>query len=92
MVVCSISSSSGSNSFDYWAIPFSLEAFSELARCKYIRSSALLLDHCYGALAMYMIGCAGPPTPRQIRIYHILVVTPAFLANFALGPSATVLQ
>jgi hypothetical protein len=91
MVICSISSSS-SNSFDYWATPFSLEAFSELARCKYIRSSALLLDHYYGALAMRMIGCAGPPTPRKIRMYHTLVVAPAFLANFALGPGATVLQ
>jgi hypothetical protein len=34
----------------------------------------------------------GPPTPSKIRMYHTLVVTPAFLAIFTTGPSATVLQ
>ena len=47
---------------------------------------------CYGALAMCMIGCAGPPTPSKIRMYHTLVAAPAFLAIFTIGPSATVLR
>jgi hypothetical protein len=37
---------------------------------------------CYGALAMRMIGCTGPPTPSKIRMYHRLVVAQAFLAIF----------
>jgi hypothetical protein len=45
---------------------------------------------CYGALAMCMIGCAGPPTPSRSRVYHTLVVAPGFLAIFTIGPSATV--
>jgi hypothetical protein len=45
---------------------------------------------CYGTLAMCIIGCAGPPTPSKIRMYHTLVVAPAFLAIFTIGPSATV--
>jgi hypothetical protein len=47
---------------------------------------------CYGALAMCMIGCAGPPTPSKSRMYVTLVVASAFLAIFTMGPSATVLQ
>jgi hypothetical protein len=35
---------------------------------------------CYGARAMNMIGCAGPPTPSKIRMNHTLVAAPAFLA------------
>jgi Chromo (CHRromatin Organisation MOdifier) domain len=35
---------------------------------------------CYGARAMNIIGCAGPPTPSKIRMYHTLVAAPAFLA------------
>jgi hypothetical protein len=52
-------------------------------------------DHdndCYGALTMCMIGCAGPPTPSEIRMYHTLVVEPAFLAIFIIGTSSTVLR
>jgi hypothetical protein len=49
-------------------------------------------SRCYGALAMCMVGCAGPPTPSKIRIYHTLVAAPAFLAIFTIGPSATVLR
>jgi hypothetical protein len=45
---------------------------------------------CYGALAMCMVGCAGPPTPSKIRMYHTLVAAQAFLAIFTIGPSATV--
>jgi hypothetical protein len=39
-----------------------------------------------------LIGCAGTPTPSKIRMYHTLVVAPAFLAIFTIGPSATVLR
>jgi hypothetical protein len=46
---------------------------------------------CYGALAMYMIGCAGPPTPSKCRMYHTLVAAPAFLVFSTIGPSTTVL-
>jgi hypothetical protein len=46
--------------------------------------------YCYSALAMRMIGCAGPPMPSKIRMYHTLVVAPAFLAIFTIGPSATI--
>jgi hypothetical protein len=46
---------------------------------------------CYGALAMCMIGCAGPPTPSKYRMYHTLVAAPAFLVTSTIGPSATVL-
>jgi hypothetical protein len=46
---------------------------------------------CYGALAMCIIGCAGPPTPSKYRMYHTLVATPAFLVISTIGPSATVL-
>jgi hypothetical protein len=46
---------------------------------------------CYGALAMCMIGCAGPPTPSKYRMYHTLVAAPAFLVISTIGPSATVL-
>jgi hypothetical protein len=38
------------------------------------------LPSCYSAPAMCMIRCAGPLTPRKIRMCHILVVAPAFLA------------
>jgi hypothetical protein len=38
------------------------------------------VTHHYRALAMCMIGCAGPPTPSKIRMYHSLVVASAFLA------------
>jgi hypothetical protein len=41
---------------------------------------------------MCMIGCAGPTTPSEIRMYHTLVVAPAFLAIYTIGPSATVLR
>jgi hypothetical protein len=47
---------------------------------------------CYGVLAMCIIGCAGPPTPSKIRMYHTLIVAPAFLASFTIGSSATVLR
>jgi hypothetical protein len=46
---------------------------------------------CYGAWAMSMIGCAGPPTPSKIWTYHTLVAAPAFLAISTIGRSATVL-
>jgi hypothetical protein len=46
---------------------------------------------CYGALAMCMIVCAGPPTPSKYRMYHTLVTAPAFLVISTIGPSATVL-
>jgi hypothetical protein len=49
-------------------------------------------SYCYGALAMCMIGCAGPPTPSKIRMYHTMVAAPAFLAIITIGPSATVLR
>jgi hypothetical protein len=48
--------------------------------------------YCYSALAMCMIGCAGPLTPSKIQMYHTLVVAPAFLAIFTIGPSATILR
>jgi AAA domain len=51
----------------------------------------LMLDHRYGARAMSMIECAGPPTPSKIRMYHTLVAAPAFLAISTIGPSATAL-
>jgi hypothetical protein len=37
---------------------------------------------------MIMIGCAGPPTPEKLRMYHNLVAAPAFL--IIKGSSATV--
>jgi hypothetical protein len=43
--------------------------------------------NCYGAWAMGMIGCAGLPTPRKIRMYHTVVAAPAFLATSSIGPS-----
>jgi hypothetical protein len=46
---------------------------------------------CYGALAMCMIGYAGPPTPSKYRMYHTLVAALAFLVISTIGPSATVL-
>jgi hypothetical protein len=46
----------------------------------------------YDALAICMIGCAGPPTPSKYWMYHTLVAAPAFLAISTIGPSATVLQ
>jgi hypothetical protein len=57
-----------------------------------IGSVTLKDGSCYGALAMCMIGCAGPPTHSKIRMYHTLVVAPAFLAIFTIGHSATVLR
>jgi hypothetical protein len=50
------------------------------------------VESCYGALAMCMIGCAGPPTPSKIRMYFTLVVAPTFLAIFTIGPNITVLR
>jgi hypothetical protein len=39
---------------------------------------------------MCMIGCAGPTTPSKIRMYHSLVVAPAFLAICTIGPSVVI--
>jgi hypothetical protein len=48
-------------------------------------------DRVFGALAMSMIGCAGPSTPSKFAMYHTLVAAPAFLATSTIDPSAAVL-
>jgi hypothetical protein len=48
---------------------------------QYRRLPQGLKKSCYGARAMNMIGCAGPPTPSKIRMNHTLVAAPAFLAT-----------
>jgi hypothetical protein len=57
----------------------SLTAYAQIARM------------CCGALAMCMIGCAGPPTHSNFRMYHTVVAAPAFLVISTIGPSVTVL-
>jgi hypothetical protein len=39
---------------------------------------------------MIMIGCAGPPTPEKLRMYHNLVAAPAFLIIKALAPPLSI--
>jgi hypothetical protein len=65
----------------------------ETAVVAHMREHAVRQGHlkCNGALLMCMIGCAGPPTPSKYRMYHTLVIAPAFLVISTIGPSATVL-
>jgi hypothetical protein len=66
---------------------------SETGQAEHGSTSRAIQDKtCFGELSMCMIGCAGPPMPSKIRMYHTLVNRTGIPRYFTISPSTTVLM